>query len=176
MRAIPALVVGALIVTISVGSAWSSGVVADGGRGLPEAQAGDWLGRVQAGIREHEYRFELGPATYRPERGQVYQAPNRALNLRLYLNDQGVEVLERSAEDPPTVLRLALVGFGREGAIDELPAGTLREDDGRAERLRDGLTETYANSAAGLELGWEIDAQPTGNGPLTTNRFTRLSP
>jgi len=134
--------------------------------GPAEGVGSDWMTRVQAGIRDHEYLFERGPATYRPELGVLWQAPNRALDLRLYLDDEGVEILERSADGAPTLVRLALTGWGRGEELDRRPAGALSEDSGRVERLRGGLIETYANSSAGLEFGWEIDAAPAGDGPL----------
>jgi len=120
----------------------------------PESMDQGWFAQVQEGIRDAEYHFRLGPASYRPGRGEIYQAPNRALDLRIYFDDEGIEILERTAEDAPTVLRLSLEGWA------------LREDDGRMERLRGVLTETYDNTAAGIELGWEIVARPEGDGAL----------
>jgi uncharacterized repeat protein (TIGR01451 family) len=143
----------------------SAGAPGDGGE-LPEGVDPSWFARVQVGIRDGEYRFQLGPASYRPGRGEVFQAPNRALDMRLYFDDEGVEILERSRDGAPTIMRLALAGWGRAGAMDESPAGALREVDGRMERLRRGLTEGYANSPAGLELSWEIGAPTAGDGPL----------
>ena len=99
-RMIPVGVVVALISVVPVGAS----------EGPAEGVDSGWMARVQAGIRDHEYLFERGPASYRPELGDVWQAPNRALDLRLYLDDEGVEILDRSAEDAPTVVRLALAG------------------------------------------------------------------
>jgi uncharacterized repeat protein (TIGR01451 family) len=132
----------------------------------PEGVDQGWFARMQEGIREGEYHFQLGPASYRPGRGEIYQAPNRALDLRIYFDDEGIEILERSAEGAPTVMRLALTSWGRPEMLDESPVGALREDDGRMERLRGALTETFDNTAAGIELSWEICAPPEGEGEL----------
>jgi hypothetical protein len=134
--------------------------------GPPEVEAAGWLARVQEGIREGEYRFSRGPATYRPGKGTVWQAPNRALDLRIYLDDEGLEILERSANGAPTIVHLALTGWGRAEEMDTSVPGSLREVDGRMQVLRGALTETYTNSAVGLELGWELIGPPVGEGPL----------
>jgi len=68
-------------------------------------------------------RIELGPASYRPGRGEIWQAPNRALDLRLYFDAEGLEILERSAEGASTVMRMALTGWGRKGALQSSAAG-----------------------------------------------------
>ena len=88
MRKLAAVGFAVLVTAVPVASAQLP-------KGPAEVVEGDWLARVQAGIRDQEYLFTLGPATYRPERGEVWQAPNRALDLRLYLDDKGMEVKER---------------------------------------------------------------------------------
>jgi hypothetical protein len=150
-------------VAVLVGSPTVAAQSPDTGRHGVES---NWFATVQRGIRDGEYRFSRGPASYRPGRGVIWQAPNRALDLRVYLDDEGVEILERSAEGAPTVLRLALTGWGRDGAPGTSAAGALREADGRLQRLRGALTEHYANSAAGLELGWEFTGLPSGDGAV----------
>ncbi|MCK5379742.1 MAG: hypothetical protein KAJ78_10075, partial [Acidobacteria bacterium] len=152
----------AVVVLLSVISV----VAAELPEGAPEGVDSNWFGRMQEGIRDGEYNFGLGPASYRPGRGEVFQAPNRALDLRIYFDAEGLEILERSSDDAPTVGHLSLEAWGREGAMDRSPAGALRENEGRMERLRGALTETYTNSAAGLELGWELSGPPHGEGPV----------
>jgi hypothetical protein len=124
-----------------------------------------WLAGIRDGIQEFEYRFHTGPATYRPGRGRVIQAPNRALDLRFYLDEEGVEILERSSEEARTVVRIALESWGREDRPDRSRPGVLREENGRVERRRTDLIESYDNSPAGLELGWRIEAAESRSFP-----------
>ena len=142
---------------------------------LPDGVGDDWFARVQQGIRDGEYRFQLGPASYRSGRGEVWQAPNRACDLRIYFDSEGVEILERVTQEAPTIVRLSLAGWGRPETIDTSGAGALREIDGRLQRLRGTLTEGYSNSAAGLEFSWELDRAPirgrlSGAGPRARAR------
>jgi uncharacterized repeat protein (TIGR01451 family) len=129
MRLSRSILVACLAALASVAVAQAPGESPGDGGALPEGIEQSWFARVQAGIREGEYRFQLGPASYRPGRGEVFQAPNRALDLRLYLDAEGVEVLERSSEGAPTVMRLALAGWGRAGAMDRSAADALLESD-----------------------------------------------
>ena len=93
---------------------------------IPSGVSGDWWGEVQEGLRRSEYHIELRPASYRPKRGNVYQAPNRAHNLRLYFDERGVEVLDRTEKDAPTLARLELARWGRAGAMQSASPGRLR--------------------------------------------------
>ncbi|RLB44642.1 MAG: hypothetical protein DRJ42_31355, partial [Deltaproteobacteria bacterium] len=109
----------------------------------------------------------MGPASYRTERGDIWQAPNRAFDLRLYLDDEdGLEVIDRSAEGTPTLVRLRLEGWGRQGRLKSSKASSLSEREGGLRRQRGGLAEQYENGAAGVQLGWEIGTRPKGDGPL----------
>ncbi len=61
-------------------------------------------------------------------------------------------------------MRMALVGWGREGALHSSAAGPLRENDGALERLRGSLNERYENTPSGIELSWEVTGPPEGDG------------
>ena len=133
---------------------------------LPSGVSGDWWGRVQENLRKSEYQISLGPASYRPERGEVYQAPNRAHDLRLYFDERGVEVLDRSGEGAPTLLRLELSRWGRVGDWRAASPGRLRAEANRLELEREGLREWYVNAESGLEQGWVVSQRPKGDGAL----------
>ena len=62
----------------------------------PSGANEDWWRRVRKAVGESEYYITRRPASCRPERGDVYQAPNRAHDLRIYFDERGVEVLDRS--------------------------------------------------------------------------------
>ena len=96
----------------------------------------------------------------------MYQAPNRAHDLRLYFDEGGVEVLDRSGEGAPTLLRLELSRWGRVGDWHAASPGRLRAEANRLELEREGLREWYVNSESGVEQGWVVSQRPEGDGPL----------
>jgi len=165
-RVVVELILGCAVALCSAPVWAQAGSEVDVAAGLPEGVGSDWLSTLQAEIRDHEYRFRVGPASYRTERGDIWQAPNRALDLRLYVDKEGLEVFDRSAEGAPTLLRLRLDGWGRHGRLESAKASTLSEREGRLRRQRGGLAEQYENGAAGVQLGWEIATRPKGDGPL----------
>jgi len=100
---------------------------------VPESPSGAWLDHVQQGLVKSEYHIRLGPAHYPPDRGTVYQAPNRAHDLRFYFDKRGVDVLDRRREGAPTLLRLELARWGRAGELDTALPGRLRGNGNRLE-------------------------------------------
>ncbi len=115
-----------------------------------------------AAINRREYRFSFAPASYRPERGDLWQAPNRAQGLRLYVDEHGIEVLDRSDESEPTLLRLATAAWGPASAPATLPAAQLRADGSALEVRRGAVTERLTNGATGVGLEWQLDTRPEG--------------
>jgi uncharacterized repeat protein (TIGR01451 family) len=157
-----------LLLAVIVGGPLVAGTLGSAAPATGDSAADDdSMAGVHEGLRRSEYHFRLSPASYRPELGEVFQAPNRAHGLRLYLDEHGLEVLDRTEPDAPTLVRLELMRVGRGPALVELTAGGLRSDDDRVERSRDGLRETYLNTEHGLHLGWEVLDPPEGDGDLT---------
>ncbi len=131
------------------------------------AQSGEWISGVEDGLRHSEYHFRFAPASYRSEPGEVFQAPNRAHGLRLYLDEHGLEVLDRTAEGVPTLLRLRLLAVGRDDQLIDAGHGQGFTDKNTLGWTRDGLVETTLNTEHGVQLAWEILDPPEGDGGLT---------
>ncbi len=118
----------------------------------------DWLGRVQRGLAEREYRASRSHAGL--------QAPNRAQNLRTYFEASGIRVHDRTAAGSPELLSLSLLGVGRGADVAPVEPGEVSHAGTRVEIRRPGLLEWYENSPGGLEQGFTIEERPEGNGPL----------
>jgi FG-GAP repeat len=122
------------------------------------APSGSWLAAVERDLAAREYRASVN------HRG--LQAPNRAQNLRTYFEPGGIRVMDRTAPGEPELVSLRLAAIGREGALAVLGDARVSDEGARVELSRDGVTEWYENSPAGLEQGFTIEAAPLGNGPL----------
>ena len=153
---------------------------------LPSSVSKDWWPSVQKSIRDSEYDVtpsagnrqnseSKAPATV-PE--AVWQAPNRAQNLRTYFTEKGPRVVRRTETEPSWVWGLELVGFGvadcalRIGnpVIDASVSPALRKasepcppvvetkrEGNRIEfRRQGGLVEWYVNDPKGLEQGFTV--------------------
>jgi hypothetical protein len=120
--------------------------------------AEDWLATAQRDIEAREYHASQAAG--------ALQAPNRAHNLRTWFEPTGIRVHDRTAQESPKLLGLALVGIGRGDSLAAVGPGRVASREARAEISREGLLEWYENSAAGLEQGFTLAERPTGTGPL----------
>jgi hypothetical protein len=159
-------IVVALIVTLAPGARAIDSAVAQ--EGLPANVRADWWSAVQRNITQSEYQIscERGPTAAEAATG--YQAPNRAQNFRTFFGADGIRVIPRAAhrdEAPAWEWRLALAGWGREGALEE-PAGPpqMTTNGNRIEYRWEDLTEWYVNDARGLEQGFTIERRPEAGG------------
>jgi hypothetical protein len=128
------------------------------------SQSPPWWTAVQEELAHQEYHVtwqesppisgEPLPSSQHP--AGVYQAPNRAQNLRSSFYPTGVWVVERTAPTPPWTFGLALVGFGRGETAATLPPATLSVQQNRVAYRRSPLTESYLNDESGLEQTIEI--------------------
>jgi FG-GAP repeat protein len=116
-----------------------------------------WYADVTTGIDRSEYEFS-------PADRMTWSAPNRAHDLRVTVDDRGVEVVSRSrgdrGEDGGWRLRLSLSGLGRAPAIDPVGEATISAGAHRAELRRADLSEWYINDDKGLEQGFTIERSP----------------
>jgi hypothetical protein len=121
--------------------------------------AASWLARAQQQIAAREYSAS--------ENGDGLQAPNRAQNLRIYFEPNGIRVHDRTASGRPELLRLSLAGVGRGDSLAAVgPGQPPLAHESRVEIRRPGLVEWYVNSPEGLEQGFTLSERPSGDGPL----------
>ncbi len=136
--------------------------------GRSHVMSPEWIGEIERSIQESEYHVTWQDQTVLPDLKAAWQAPNRAQNLRFYFTEGGLRVVDRTAEGSPELLRLVVVGVGRDGAI--LPPDrsdvAFAVEAGRLEARGPGLTEIFVNSSAGLRHSIEIAKPPVGDGPL----------
>lgn len=132
--------------------------------------AADRLPAVQQ-LRQAEYGFSR-------RSGGIWTAPNRRQNLRLFVSDEGLQVVRREQGatgvvekgglppcDPGStcLLRLRLSGFGRGDRIEPVPPGPAAAHGRRARIRRQalGVTEWYLNDRRGIEHGFTLRSVPS---------------
>ncbi len=93
------------------------------------------------------------------------QAPNRAQGFRTWFRDEGIELVERTADARP-LLSLELARWGRPDRLQEAGSGVLVANGERVERRSGVLTEWYVNRPDGLEHGFDLPVPPAGDGPV----------
>ena len=136
-------------------------------------QRPNWWTAVQQelGHREYHVTWQESPLisgeplhTSQSSAG-VYQAPNRAQNLRSGFYPAGIRVVERTAPTPSWTFGLAIVGFGRGGTAAALPLPALSVHQNRGTYHHSSLTESYLNDETGLEHTIQIPDlhPPTSN-------------
>ncbi len=124
---------------------------------LLESVDPDWWAQAQAGIRSEEYHITRVAG--------VYQAPNRAHNLRLVFHPDHVQIAPRIG-DQAWRWTWRLTGLGREGAVSAPITATQVVSGNRVAYHRPGLIEWYVNDRNGLEQGFTLQERPDGDGPL----------
>jgi len=130
-----------------------------------EGADADWWSQVQADLAQREYHLS-------PVDG-VYQAPNRAHDLRTSFEKGAVRVVPRTGE-ADWAWHWTLTGFGRVGEVRPAGDAVLNVSDNRAEYHYPGLTEWYVNDERGLEQGFTISERPAGEGLLLLEARTNL--
>jgi hypothetical protein len=125
---------------------------------LPVGVGADWWSEVSTRLAASEYKIS--------ESALGLQAPNRAENLRSIFRDTGIEIRPRDTRLADWHWSWSLEGWGREGGLQPVVGTEPVYDARRVEYLRDGITEWYENTEAGLEQGFTIPAPPSGDGPL----------
>lgn len=93
------------------------------------------------------------------------QAPNRVQGFRTWFRDDGIELVERTADAGP-LLSLRLARWGRPGRLQEAGEGSLVSIGERVERRGAAMTEWYVNRPEGLEHGFDLPVPPAGVGPV----------
>ena len=121
-----------------------------------------WWASVQKDIGRSEYQVTWQDRTYLPDLPAVYQAPNRAHNLRTYFTPAGVRIIPRTGDGAAWEWGFTLAGYGYEGAIRPVASATVSAHGNRIEYRRGGLTEWYVNDERGLEQGFRLDAPHVG--------------
>jgi len=125
----------------------------------------DWLQAAKDNIERMEYRFVALPDGSR-------SAPNRAQGLRTRLGADGrVEVFPRLG-DPGWQLALRLSAWGRQGALEALPAPSLSCTQTQATLDHGALREHYRNDERGVEQIFDVLVPPESvreAGPLVVD-------
>jgi hypothetical protein len=136
-------------------------------RGAAEAGAGvpaGWQARVQRDVLAKEYEITWQAQPLVPGIEPSWHAPNRAHGFRTYFTQQGSRVVPRVGGAPAWTWGLALVGYGRGGAIRPVGEARLSPVGNRIDYHRDTVEEWYENTAAGLEHGFVLIAAPEAAG------------
>jgi len=120
----------------------------------------NWWQAASAEIVRSEYHASAN--------AEGLQAPNRAHNLRMYFDKEGIAVVPRAGE-AAAAWRFAWTTsrFGRPGVLRAVAAAKPEANGSRVTYRRAELDEWYENSARGLEQGFTVHAAPPGEGPLT---------
>ncbi|HHD62826.1 MAG TPA: hypothetical protein ENK96_00350 [Desulfobulbaceae bacterium] len=139
-----------------------------GVQAIPAAQntlQQDLLSRITEDIQQREYFFHRGPVHPEQSDKNIWQAPNRKHDLRVYAGENGVEILERRGEGK-RLLQLKTVAFGRFGNLRSPGSGSISAHKNRLEIQRDTLSEWYINTEEGIEQGFTLPKKIAGSRPL----------
>jgi hypothetical protein len=109
---------------------------------------------LQAAFLEARYGIERSA-----EDLATWQTVNPAQHMRGTFDCDGAEVRSADAR-----LRLALVAYGRPGALQPVASAQLAADGRRIELRRGAVTEWYVNDPRGLEQGFTLHAPPARSG------------
>ncbi|MBL8767652.1 MAG: FG-GAP repeat protein, partial [Planctomycetes bacterium] len=93
-------------------------------------------------------------------------APNRAQDLRVTFDADGLRVAPRSRDRDAFTWGLAFAGIGRRGALEAPRTATPRAHGARVEYDRGSVVEWYVNDERGVEHGFTIDTRVAGEGDL----------
>lgn len=106
------------------------------------------MDEIQDAIRESEYYVSWQDQTVLPDLDAAWHAANRAQNLRFYFTDDGLRVVDRTAEGRPELVRLRVALPSRQA---NGRSSILEHSENTVVVRRDGLTERFVNSEWGLE-------------------------
>lgn len=116
-----------------------------------------WYESVTAGIDRSEYEFS-------PVAPMGWSAPNRAHDLRLTIDEDGLELVSRSHGDRTGEggwrFRLSRPGLGRGAVIGPMGKAALSAHADRADLHRADLSEWYINDTRGIEQGFVVERAP----------------
>ncbi len=133
---------------------------------LPKDAGDDWWSEVQQDLQASEYNATRSTGTLPRDATGVFQAANRAQNLRTHFTSQGPRLEPRSGTTAPWSVNLGLSALGRGAALIALGEPEIVATGNRVEYVRPGVVEWYLNDAIGLEQGFAIERPPSGQGDL----------
>ncbi len=133
---------------------------------VPKEVVSDWMSTIRQDIQQREYHFHFGPARLQQSEKKVWQASNRKQDLRIYADENGIEILERAGAGEG-LLQLKTVAFGRSGSMKSIEPGSITVHKNRLEIQRDALTEWYVNNEKGIEQGFVLPHRIAGDGALS---------
>jgi len=131
----------------------------------PVAVAGDEpssMDEIERMVRESEYHMSWQDQTVLSDLDAAWHATNRAQNLRFYFTEDGLRVVDRTAEGSPEMLRLGVAGYVGSGAQPVI----FGASENRLEISRGELTESFVNDEGGLWHILTINDPPSGDGPV----------
>ena len=169
----PVRAIGACLSLCVAALAWPAPVeAAPGGHdaqgspgGLPEGASEGWLSQVRRSIEAERYGAarEDGSET-------AFRAANPAHGFDSRFHGRGVMIrrdADAAAGRPAFEWGLALRGWGRREALQDVPEGRLLVAGSRVELARGALTEWFVNTPEGLEHGFTLPGPPEEtDGPL----------
>jgi hypothetical protein len=113
---------------------------------------------IETKIDRKEFEFEINKKTWKANN------PIQRLSAQF---DAGQLIVHSNNESNPTYLGLRVTGIGRDGAIQPVGSSRIRKRGERIEFDRQiGVTEWWKNGAKGLEQGFDIESQLSGEGIL----------
>jgi hypothetical protein len=118
-----------------------------------------WWSEVQQDLQEAEYNIsEVNSAAASPR--VLFQAPNRAHNLRILFGEEGIRIGPRVSIDADWSWGLSLQGIATEEGMLPVANSERIISGNRIEYRRGTLTEWYINNPSGLEQGFTLTEEP----------------
>ena len=156
----------ALLMAMCLTAAVSPSVFAAGE--APADVPAEWLAQVQQDLQKAEYSLAWVENCALPGVDSAWHAPNRAHDFRTWFTGEGPMVVSRTAPASGWVWGLELTGLLQGAEKTDAPEVTgVTVEGNRISYRRDGLVEWYVNSEAGLEQGFTLEREISGNGQIT---------
>ncbi len=161
-------------------SGMSTGVAGVAAETADPAESADtsWWATAQNSIRQSEYQFVQQDQSASSDVLGVYQAPNRANNLRTYSTPEGIRVTPRTAtlglpaleagQGADWSLTLRLVAYGSADDLRPIGAATKMQANGNRFEYSyqsPGISEWYVNDEQGIVQGFIIQSSPPSRTP-----------
>jgi PKD repeat protein len=120
----------------------------------------NWWATVQQDIHRSEYNITWQEPTDLADLPAAYQAPNRAQNLRLYVEPGGLRAMPRTDLEPAWVWGCRLEPLPQQNAAEPVVSAN------RVEYHYDEITLWFENGEGGVVQGLVVQQPPAGGQPL----------
>jgi len=119
-----------------------------------------WWNEVQGNLSEEEYSISWQEETSLPESPGIWQAPNRAQNLRVFFSNRGYQIVPREETPPSWMWGLSIETWGRVSSVRPVEGENAEVRGNSITCFHRDLRETFQNTPEGIQHRISIPVQP----------------